>query len=155
MAALHGVDWLPAGTAVTPKDLAAAEARQGVAVREGDVVLLRTGHGALCSSIGSRPANSGPRSGWAAECLPWLRERDVAVAGSDTINDPLPADHRVALPMHYVGIVGMGLWLLDNCDLEELSRTCHLLNRFEFMCVVSPLRLTGSTGSPVNPLAIF
>lgn len=154
IAALHERDWLPPGTAVTPADLAAAEARQRVRVRPGDAVLLRTGHAAFCRAAGPSAANAGPRSGWAAECLPWLYERDVALVGSDAVNDPLPSPYPgIPLPMHYVGIVAMGLWLLDNCDLEELSAACVGFGRHEFMFSVAPLRLAGSTGSPVNPLA--
>ena len=49
----------------------------------------------------------------------------------------------------------MGLWLLDNADLEELSAVCAELGRWEFLCVITPLRIGRGTASPVNPLAIF
>jgi hypothetical protein len=52
-------------------------------------------------------------------------------------------------------MVAMGLCLIDNCDLEELAATCARLSRYEFLFTLAPLRLTGGTGSPANPLATF
>jgi hypothetical protein len=49
----------------------------------------------------------------------------------------------------------MGLWLIDNCDLEELAATAARLNRWDFLFTLNPLRLTGGTGSPANPIATF
>ena len=40
-------------------------------------------------------------------------------------------------------------------DLDPLAEACQQQSRWEFFCSISPLRLTGTTGSPVNPLAIF
>src|SRR5439155_588775 len=53
------------------------------------------------------------------------------------------------------GVVGMGLWLIDNANLEELAKACSARKRWEFMLTVAPLRLQGVTGSPVNPIALF
>ena len=49
----------------------------------------------------------------------------------------------------------MGLWLLDNCDLEPLAETATRLARWEFHFQLAPLRWVGATGSPVNPVATF
>ena len=49
----------------------------------------------------------------------------------------------------------MGLWLIDNGNLEDLARACAERNRWEFLLTVAPLRLKGVTGSPVNPIAVF
>jgi len=91
-----------------------------------------------------------------AACLPWLRERDVAVVGADTGNDVFPLQYSsIGGPVHAVGIGAIGLWILDNPDYEELSETCARLNRWEFQVVIAPLKLANGTGSPVNPLAMF
>ena len=66
--------------------------------------------------------------------------------------DRLP---HVNMPIHMVGIVAMGLWLIDNCQLEDLAATCDRLGRWEFQFVLAPIRFQGVTGSPVNPLAVF
>ena len=57
--------------------------------------------------------------------------------------------------MHVVGLVAMGLWLIDNANLEEVAAACAARNRWEFMLAVAPLVLKNTTGSPVNPIAIF
>ncbi len=76
--------------------------------------------------------------------------------GSDTGNDVSPAQYpKVPQPIHQVGITAMGLWILDNANLEELSEACRQRNRWEFMVSIGPLRLHNTTGSPVNPIAVF
>jgi hypothetical protein len=76
--------------------------------------------------------------------------------GSDTGNDVGPAQYeKVPQPIHQVGITAMGLWILDNANLEELSEACRQRNRWEFMVSIGPLWLHNTTGSPVNPIAVF
>ena len=76
--------------------------------------------------------------------------------GTDTPNEIRPAAHKdFASPFHTVALVAMGLWLIDNCDLEELTRACAERSRWEFLLTVNVLRLRNVTGSPVNPVAVF
>ena len=153
--ALRGVDWLEPGEAVFPEDLEAAEKRFGVRVSEGSAVLLRTGYARRKREAGPLPPDRG-QAGWHAACLPWLHDRGVAAIGCDTAQDAVPSGYsQIALPIHMVGIVAMGLWLLDACDFEELAATCARLRRHEFCFTVAPLRIEGGTGSPVNPIASF
>jgi hypothetical protein len=49
----------------------------------------------------------------------------------------------------------MGLWLIDAANCEELVQVCQRLDRWDFMFMMAPLRLHNTTGSPVNPLAVF
>jgi hypothetical protein len=49
----------------------------------------------------------------------------------------------------------MGLWLIDNCQLEVLAAACERYGRWEFQFVLAPIRFQGVTGSPVNPIAVF
>lgn len=156
IAATRGVEWLEPGTPVLPQDLAAAEERQGVTVRRGDAVLLRTGYGAHRRAHGHQDMLQTGQSGWHAACLPWLHDREVAVIASDTSQEVVPSGYAYpALPVHRVGIVAMGLWLLDNADLEAVASKCEELSRWEFLLVIASLRIDGGTGSPVNPIAIF
>jgi hypothetical protein len=39
--------------------------------------------------------------------------------------------------------------------LESLSQTAARHGRYEFFSVIAPLALRRSTGSPVNPIAVF
>jgi kynurenine formamidase len=158
VAGTRGVPWLEPGDGVFPEDLEAAEARQNVRVESGDAVLLRTGFGRFRRETGrisaAEPGVTQP--GWHAASLPWLRERGVSFIGCDTATDVTPSGYRaIPLPVHIIGLVAMGLWLVDNCDLEELAATAARLSRWDFHLAVCPLPLSGLTSSPVNPVATF
>jgi kynurenine formamidase len=155
VAGARGGAWLEPGQGVHPVDLEAAEAAQGVQVGPGDVVLLRTGYGRKLREHGPDAVGEVGRAGWHASCLPWLHERGVAVIGADTAQDVIPSGYSMRNPVHLVGIVAMGLWLIDNCDLEPLAEACRRLGRSSFLFTLAPLRVVGGTGSPVNPLATF
>ena len=49
----------------------------------------------------------------------------------------------------------MGMPLLDNLNLEELSKKAKLFSRWEFMLSIQPLKINKVTGSPVNVIATF
>ena len=154
IARLRGVDWMKMGEGIMREELEAAERAQGVKVEPGDVLLLRTGNWKRRETEGAHAGAE--RSGPHASCLPFFRERDIALLGSDTPNDVIPTGYpSLARPVHQVGIVGMGLWLIDNCNLEELSAACAARNRWEFMLTLAPLRIKYGTGSPANPIAVF
>ncbi len=155
VAALKG-RWLGSGEGVMPEDLEAAERAQQVRVEAGDILLIRTGYYARRLADGPRhPLKDGSPAAHVA-CMPWLRERDVAMLGTDTHNDVSPATHPgLGNVVHIVGLVGMGLWLIDNANLEDLAQACVARRRWEFMLTIAPLRLQGVTGSPVNPIALF
>lgn len=153
IAKVKGKKWLDAGEPVFVEDLEAAEKAAGVRVEEGDALMLRLGW--YKRRLEEGPPSSG-RPGLHAETLPWLRERGVAMVGGDASQDVEPSGYpKLGLPVHKVGIVGMGLWLLDAGNCEDLVQVCERLNRWEFMFNVAPLRFKNATGSPVNPLAIF
>ena len=153
LARWRGVDWLEAGDGPAPDDLDAIAASQAVTIQTGDAVLLRTGFGRRRKE--SPPSEPG-RPGWRAASLPWLHAHEIALIGADTAQDATPSGYAdLRQPVHVVGINAMGLWLLDNADLEALAETCARLGRWEFLFTVAPLRMKGGTGSPVNPLALF
>jgi kynurenine formamidase len=154
VAAVRDVPWLEAGQGVFPDDLEAAELRQGVRVRSGDAVLLRTGYGRARHEAGD--AGGFTQAGWHASCLPWLRAREVALIGADTPQDVQPSGYDgVLMPVHAVSLVAMGLWLVDNCDLEACAATAAELGQWDFQLAVAPVRFAGTSGSPVNPVATF
>jgi kynurenine formamidase len=57
--------------------------------------------------------------------------------------------------MHVLALNAMGIHLFDYLWFEELARHCEQAQRWEFLFAAAPLRVTGATGSPVNPTAIF
>jgi kynurenine formamidase len=120
------------------------------------MLLLRTGYVRRRGERGPVDPIQDGCPGPHAACLPWFHQRGIAMLGSDTYNELSPSGYpNLPLPVHVVGIVAMGLWLLDNCDLEALAHACVARHRWEFLVTLAPLRLEHVTGSPVNPLAIF
>ena len=153
---VRGVDLVARGDGVGLADVEQAEARCVFKVEEGDVLLLRTGqlgHRERTGPVDPREAGSaGPKP----ELLPLIHERGVAVIGSDTGNDVQPSPYpRFSNPVHQIGIVAMGLWILDNAWLDDLAEACRARNRWEFLFTILPLRIPNATGSPVNPVAVF
>jgi len=154
VAKVRDVPWLEPGEGVHPDDLEEAERRQGVRVRPGDAVLLRTGNGLARRE--SAASTGYPQPGWHASCLPWLRERQVALIGADTPQEVQPSGYAdVLMPVHAIALVAMGLWLVDNCDLEACASTAAELGQYDFQLAVAPVRFAGTSGSPVNPIATF
>ncbi|CAN5479942.1 cyclase family protein [soil metagenome] len=156
--ALHGVPFLAPATAIGPEDLTAAEERQGVTVGAGDFLVVSTGRDARRTDSRGRldPFGSG-LAGLHADCLPWLHERGVALLGGDGISDPMPFGDTSMwpFPIHQIGIVAMGLPLIDNLHLAPVAAACAEQERWEFLLTVNPMRIPGGTGCPVNPVAVF
>jgi kynurenine formamidase len=153
--ALLGVDIMEPGQPVLVEHLDEALARAGLTFESGDVLLVRTGEAARRRAVRSG-YTGGNQPGLHASCLPWLHAHGVAALGSDVAQDVHPTGVTgFSMPIHTVGLVAMGLWLIDNCDLDALAAHCALLQRWEFQFVLAPLRFRGATGSPANPLAVF
>ena len=154
IAALKG-RWLDAGEGVMPEDLEAAEQVAGLRVEPGDILLLRTGYYARRLQEPRNPSRDGSPAAHVA-CAPWFRERGIAMLGSDTHNDVSPLPYpKIGNALHVVCLVHMGLWLIDNGNLEGLAQACTARRRWEFMLTIAPLVLRNTTGSPVNPIALF
>jgi kynurenine formamidase len=155
IARLKGVDYLDPGTPIYIEDLEAWERAAGLTVRSGDVLLVRGGRWARRAAEGPWSTSAGAAA-LHASAAAWLRERGVAVLGADYTSDVLPHGIQdVVMPVHQLTLVAMGMPLLDNLDLEEVARVAAREERWEFLFVAAPLRVTGGTGSPLNPVAIF
>ncbi len=152
---LLGQKYLDGKRAVYPGDLEAWEKKFRTRLGPGDAVLFRTGRWARRAARGSWTIMENS-AGLHASCLPWIKKHDVAVVGSDLATDVMPSGvPGITLPVHLVLIVGMGVPILDNLDLEALSESAASRNRWDFMLAVAPLAVGGGTGSPVNPVAVF
>ena len=146
VARVHGTDCLPDSYAITPDDLTAAGAP---ALERGDVALVRTGR------MSRWPDHEGfmndpPGVGMAAARM--LAEAlEVMCLGVDCGGEPLPAEAPDAfLPVHSYLLADMGVPVIENMWLEDLARAG--LRRFTLLAF--PLKLRGSTGLPVRPVAL-
>lgn len=152
---LKGVPYLEQGTPIYPEDLEAWERKIGVRISSGDVIFVRTGRWARRAVVGPFTSSSG-MAGLHASCARWLKERDVAMVGTDGVGDVRPSGiEGPGFPLHRLLLVALGVPIFDNTDLEELAETAARLNRWEFLLTVAPMPVPGGTGSPVNPIATF
>ena len=130
------------GTRVYVEDIEAWERQTGLKVSPGDALFVYN----PARPGGQPPA---PAAGFDLSVVPWMKARGVAVTSSVmAIPEDRHADHRLVL-------VALGTYLLDGVALDGVAETAARLNRWEFMLVVAPLQVPGSTGSVVNPLAMF
>ncbi len=150
-----GVEYMEPGTAITEEDILAWEKANRVKIRSGDVLLIRTGRWAKVAKDGQwnfLEAAAGAHASLAS----FLKERDVAIIGCDGVSDVMPSGvEGMANPLHELVLVGLGMLILDNLDLEALAEEATRQNRETFLFVGAPLRIEGGTGSPLNPLAVF
>lgn len=147
-----GVERCAGAYEITVDDLRGAAAAQGVAVRAGDVVLVRSGWGQLFDEGAPFIGRDTGVPGVGEAGAQWLAAQGVHAAGADTI-----AFERVAagaghslLPAHRVLLVEHGVYIIEALDLEGLA--ARGLHQFTF--ILSPLNIYGATGSPVRPLAV-
>lgn len=155
LAWLKGVEYLEPDTAIYPEDLDAWEDKTGLTIQSGDAVFFRTGRWARREDKGVWDIGS-QGAGLHASCARWLKERDVAVVGSDFGTDVQPSGITdVRFPLHTLLIVAMGTPLFDNADLEALTVEAQSRGRWEFLLTAAPLAVPGGTGSPLNPIATF
>lgn len=155
MAALKGVPYLEGNVTIYPADLDAWEKKAGIKVGSGDAVFINTGRWARRAAKGPWDAEKGT-AGLHASCAKWLKDRDVAILGSDAASDVLPSGiEGVSHPVHLLTLNAMGVHIFDNCDLGPLAAATAQRKRWTFLLTAAPLPITGGTGSPLNPIATF
>jgi kynurenine formamidase len=138
---------LEPGHAVSAGELEASA--EGVDLREGDVMLVRTGSGAHWDD---RPRyEAGP--GVAPDGSRWLAGHRPVAVGADNLAWDVPGidDPELGtLPGHTVLIVRAGILIIESLNLEALA--ADGVREFAFVCL--PLKLRGGTGSPIRPIAL-
>jgi len=151
---LKGVEYLKAGTPIYPEDLDAWEKKAGLKVGSGDVVFVRTGRSSQAAKEG--PLGPEKLAGLHASCAKWLKDRDVAILGSDAASDVSPSlVEGVDQPVHQLVLIAMGMPIFDVMNLEDVSKEAERQGRWEFLLTAAPLAVEGGTGSPLNPIATF
>ncbi|MEM0482993.1 MAG: cyclase family protein [Nitrososphaerota archaeon] len=154
VAASKGRNILPDDYSITVDDVLQALTFEGLREpSEGDAVLFRTGWGGLWGRDNRRYIGP-PMPGISLEVAKWLSERRVVLVGGDTPSveriQAEPPDTPHEEPVHQHLIVEKGVFILENLNLEELSRD----RVYQFLFICCPIRVRGATASPVNPVAI-
>lgn len=149
----RGVPCLPKGSPIDAAELEAICAAEGVTVRPGDVVAIRTGYMGLWPDSEAMAAHKTP--GPDISAARWLLERGVVATGTDTETyevqpapDPGPTGNPQ--PVHTLLLIQNAVYLMESLDLEALARE----RVYEFLFVALPVKIRGATGSMVDPVAV-
>ncbi len=140
------------GHAITVEETEAFLKKHDLEVREGDAVLFHTGVASLWEKTQEYNSYYENAPGIGYELAKWLADKDVAVTGADTPDTEVEPPERkgTRLPVHQYLITKSGLRILDNLNLGELARD----KVYEFFFACLPLKIYGSTASPVAPVAL-
>jgi kynurenine formamidase len=141
---------LPAQRPIGPSELEQCAKSQGTELREGDILLVRTGW-----LRGYNPADPGANfqsePGLNAQAADWVLEKRFAAVGADNFAlEAVPSEDGSLGTVHLRLIRDGGCYIMELLMLEQLAED----RVYEFLFVASPLPLSGGTGSPINPLAI-
>ena len=154
MAAHLGVDVVKEGTAFNKAEIDAVAAKQGVEIRQGDVVIFHTGWLSLIDKDPKRFGSVEPGIG--REGARYLVSKGVVAVGADTwAVEVIPFEkdgdkdggifgvHQILLPMS-------GTYILENINTAELAKD----KAYEFMFVLGQNKYQGAVQSMINPVAI-
>jgi kynurenine formamidase len=157
IARFKGVDSLDDGYAITNAELDACAKSQGVEIRKGDFVLVRTGHQERCLAKKDWTGYAGgPAPGLAFETCYWIREKDIAAICADTWGCEVRPNETTEAnqPWHWVVIPAIGISMGEIFYLKDLAADCAADGVYEFFFTAPPMHIPGGCGSPINPQAI-
>lgn len=146
-----GVPNLNLGEVATVEMMEGCAKAQGVDIRPGDVLLVRTGWYTVFQK--DRALWDQGQPGPDPSCTGWLKRKDVIALGADSAGvEATVFTKRTAttLRLHTTALRDLGVYLIEHLNLEELARD----RVHEFLFVAAPLKLTRATGAPFAPLAI-
>ena len=144
---LKKVGVLEKGYPISRKDIQEAIALQGVEIKPGDVVLVRTGWARYWDNPSLFNDHEGV-PGVTLEAARFLVEAGMRLTGADTTAyEVVPTK---SMGVHVFLLAEQGIQIMEMLNLEELAR--EKVHRFVF--IVIPLKIKGGTGSPIRPIAI-
>jgi kynurenine formamidase len=156
-----GKAWDPMSEKVaTAADLEACLKRHKVALRQGDVLLVRMGWVEAFRAAKSIDERDGLLRAWRfsgvsgdEDMWEFLWDHRVAAIATDTVTvEVWPM--RPGQPAMHWAIARMGFTIGEMFDLEALAADCARDGRYTALFTSSPLNLRGGVGSPPNAIAI-
>jgi kynurenine formamidase len=150
-------DPLPPAFDITDEHLHDTARHQGVRIRRGDTVLIRTGWGKLFSDDPATYKGDNA-AGVGVSGAKFLVKEKARVVGNDTltfeVRPPIAFPPDVpffqVFPVHMLLIPDNGINIIENYFLEEIAAA----REYEFLLVVPPLRIRGGTGSALRSFAL-
>ena len=145
---------LPPEFEITAAHLRDAAHRQGVRLRNGDTVFIRTGWGPYFASnptLYKGDFSPGP----GLDAAEYLIKHGARVVGNDTLTfeqrPPIATTPKFQVfPVHMRLIADSGIFIIENLNLEELSAA----HAYEFTVITPPIKILGGTGSALRALAL-
>ena len=150
MAAHYGVDVVKEGTAFNQAEIEAVAKKQGVEIRQGDVVIFHTGWLSLIGKDSKRYASAEPGLGKGGAI--YLASKGVVAIGADTWGlDAIPFEPGVGVfEVHQILLPINGIHILENMNTAGLAKD----KVYEFMFVLGHNKYKGAVQSMINPVAI-
>lgn len=145
-----GVQCCSAGYSIGREDLQRAAEAQGVELRRGDVVLVRTGQMQFWPDTEALEAVGS--SGVSMDGAEWLLQHGPVAVGADNVafeSEPSAVEGNPQ-PVHVYLIHKHGTPILEWVNCEQLA--AEEVYEFAFVCL--PLTVMGATASMVRPIAI-
>ena len=144
-------DPLAPGFEITGAHLEQTAKAQGVEVRKGDSVMIRTGWGQYFAKDNAKylgEQSPGPGQDGAR----WIIDKSVRLAGDDTATfEKRPAAYGKELfSVHMMLLADSGIYIVENCNLEALADA----KAYVALLILTPLRIKGATGSPLRAIAL-
>jgi kynurenine formamidase len=149
MAAHFGTDIVKEGTAFNTKEIEEVAKKQGVEIRQGDVVLFHTGWIGLIGKDDKR-YNAG-EPGLGVDGAKYLASKGVVAVGADTWGlEAVPFETKNIFEVHQVLLPMNGTYILENMNTGPLAAD----KAYEFLFVLGVPRITGAVQGIINPIAI-
>ncbi|PYM80699.1 MAG: hypothetical protein DME09_18735 [Candidatus Rokuibacteriota bacterium] len=143
-------DPLPGDFEIKGEHLEATMRAQGVEVRRGDSLLIRTGFGQFFTQrdkyLGAQSPGPGP------DGARWIIAKGVRLAGDDTATfERRPAAYGKELfSVHMMLLADSGIYIVEAANLEPLSEA----RVYVAVLVMTPLKIQGATGSPLRTIVL-
>jgi len=144
-------DPLPPGFEISAAHLDQTLKAQGVEVRRGDSLLIRTGWGQYFAKDNAKylgEQSPGPGQDGAR----WIIAKGVRLAGDDTATfEKRPAAYGKELfSVHMMLLADSGIYIVENANLEALGDA----KAYVVLLILTPLRIQGASGSPLRAIAL-
>lgn len=150
MAAHFGTARLEKGAVFNSADIKAAAKKQGVEIRQGNVVLFHTG---WLSTLGEDKALfASGEPGLGRDGARYLASLGVVAVGADTnALEPVPHEDGAGnFEVHQILLTKNGIYIFENMNTAELAAD----KAYEFLFVLGQARVTGAVQMIINPVAI-
>jgi kynurenine formamidase len=137
------------GTAFNSKEIEDVAKKQGVEIRQGDVVLFHTGWVSLIGKDDKRYNATEP--GLGVDGAKYLVGKGVVAVGADNWGlEVVPFETQNVFEVHQILLPMNGTYILENVNTAALAAD----RAYEFMFVLGHPRFKGAVQSMINPVAI-